>query len=143
MEGLLFRRILVPVDFTRKTRRAIDVALRLARSQSARTTLLHVIERIQGDESDAFRSFYDSLEKSALKKMKPLAREFSRRRLPVTFEIIYGNRVAQIVRSAERGRTELIVMNSHSLKQTPITEHWATISYKVAVLARCPVLLVK
>lgn len=42
--GLLFRRILVPLDFSAKSRQALDVAVRLARDHGTSLLLLHVLE---------------------------------------------------------------------------------------------------
>jgi hypothetical protein len=41
-------------------------------------------------------------------------------------------------------RSDLLVMSSHKLPlRRPTTESWGTISYKVGILSRCPILLVK
>jgi nucleotide-binding universal stress UspA family protein len=42
----MFRRILAPVDFTPRSRRAVGVAARLAAASKGEVTLLHVIERV-------------------------------------------------------------------------------------------------
>jgi universal stress protein A len=55
-----------------------------------------------------------------------------------------GNRVAEILRFAQENKIDLIVMSSHKLPvRRPTVESWGTISYKVGILSRCPVLLVK
>jgi nucleotide-binding universal stress UspA family protein len=139
----MFRRILVPVDFSRKTLSAVRTAGRLAQSLGAEVTLLHVIERID-DDSRALQKFYRQLEENARHNMRPLVEELGRKKVPVKSEILYGNRVAEIVRFAEDSRTDLIVMSSHKLPlRRPTVESWGTISYKVGILSRCPVLLVK
>lgn len=139
----MFRRILVPVDFSRKTLSAVRTAGRLAQSLAAEVTLLHVIERID-DDSIALQKFYRQLEQNARHNMRPLVEELARKKVPVNSEILYGNRVAEIVRFAEDSRTDLIVMSSHKLPvRRPTVESWGTISYKVGILSRCPLLLVK
>lgn len=139
----MFRRILVPVDFTRKTLSAVRTAGRLARRLEGEVTLLHVIERID-DDSSVLTKFYRQLEESARSNMRPLVEELTRKKVPVHSEILYGNRVAEILRFAEDSRTDLIVMSSHKLPvRRPTVESWGTISYKVGILSRCPVLLVK
>lgn len=140
----MFRRILAPVDFTRNSLRAVSTAGRVASVSKGEVTLLHVIERIAGDESGALRSFYRELEKSARVKMQPLVRGLERKGIRTASEIVYGNRVAEILRFAEENDTDLIVMSSHKLPLSrPTTESWGTISYKVGILSRCPILLVK
>lgn len=138
-----FHRILVPVDFTGKTLRAVRSAGRLAGAVGGEVTLLHVIERID-DDSPVLRTFYVGLEKEARRKLRPLAEELARKKVSVHAEIAYGNRVAEILRFAQENGIDLIVMSSHRLPlRRPTSESWGTISYKVGILSRCPVLLVK
>ncbi len=137
----MFRRILVPVDFTRKNARAVRVAARLATQRGASVTLLHVIERVDAGDDAALAGFYRGLEKSARTKMGALLA--SAGRVPTHAEIVYGNRVNEILRLAEENKTDLIVMGSHRLALKHPGQNWGTISYKIGILARCPVLLVK
>ena len=139
----MFRRILVPVDFTRKTLPAVRAAGRLAQSFAAEVTLLHVIERID-DDTSVLEKFYRQLEENARNNMQPLVHTLVGKKVRVRSQILYGNRVAEILRFAEDSRTDLIVMSSHKLPvRRPTVESWGTISYKVGILSRCPVLLVK
>jgi nucleotide-binding universal stress UspA family protein len=138
----VFRRILVPVDFTPRSLRAVRAAAKVAATTRAKTTLLHVIERIDDGESGAFESFYRKLESAAREKMKALLAPFGER-LPVRAEILYGKPVGEILRFAQANRIDLIVMSSHKLPLRHSGESWGTVSYKVGILSRCPVLLVK
>jgi universal stress protein A len=139
----MFRRILVPVDFTPRSRRAVGVAARLAANAKASTTLLHVIERIDADAGGSLSGFYRKLERHARRKMAELLEEFPKRGLDARAEVLYGNRVNEILRFAEEVGADLIVMSSHKLPLRRGGENWGTISYKVGILSRCPVLLVK
>lgn len=139
----MFRRILVPVDFTARNRRAVRAAARVAAGSRAETILLHVIERIDEEETASLEPFYRKLEKAAREKMKGLLTMFAGSRLPARAEILYGKPVGEILRFAEANRSDLIVMSSHKLPLRRSGESWGTISYKVGILSRCPVLLVK
>jgi len=138
----VFRRILVPVDFTPRSLRAVRAAAKVAATTRAKTTLLHIIERIDDGESGAFESFYRKLESAAREKMKALLAPFGER-LPVRAEVLYGKPVGEILRFAQANRIDLIVMSSHKLPLRHSGESWGTVSYKVGILSRCPVLLVK
>ena len=139
----MFRRILVPVDFTPRSLRAARAAAKVAAATRAEAVVLQVIERIDDDESGALESFYRKLEKAAREKLKKLLVPFAENRLPARAEILYGKPVAEILRFAAANRADLIVMSSHKLPLRRSGESWGTVSYKVGVLARCPVLLVK
>ena len=137
----MFRRILVPVDFTKKNLRAVRMAARLATDRDASVTLLHVIERVDAGDPRGLAGFYRKLEAQARKKMKGILEAAAP--LEARAEILYGNRVNEILRFAEAGNVDLIVMSSHRLTPRQAGEHWGTISHKVGILSRCPVLLVK
>lgn len=139
----MFRRILVPVDFSPRSLRAVRAAAKVAAMTRAETTLLHVIERIDDDESGALEPFYRKLEKAAREKMKKLLVPFAGKRISVRAEILYGKPVSEILSFANANRAGLIVMSSHKLPLRHGGESWGTVSYKVGILSRCPVLLVK
>ena len=52
-------------------------------------------------------------------------------------------RAAEIVKYASRNEVDLIVLSSHRIEKIHPAEGWATISYRVAILAHCPVMMVK
>ena len=139
----MFRRILVPVDFTPRNRRAVGVAARLAASAGAEATLLHVIEGIDGGGPGGLAGFYRKLERSGRRNMEELLTEFQKRGVSASAEVLYGGRVNEILRFAEQKRVDLIVMSSHKLPLRHGAEGWGTISHKIGILSRCPVLLVK
>ena len=137
----MFRRVLVPVDFTRKNVRAVKIAAKVASARGAALTLLHVIERVDAGDDAALTAFYRGLEKNARTKMGALLA--SAGKVPAHAEIVYGNRVDEVLRLADENRTDLIVMGSHRVDRRHPGQNWGTISYKIGILARCPVLLVK
>lgn len=149
----MFQHILVPVDFTEKNRRALDIAINLARVGQGTVSVLHVIELIFDTPVEESTAFYSKLEKQAAQKMKALLAPYTAtshataqtRETGVKLEqkIIYGSRVQAITHFAQEQAIDLIVMNSHKIDLNEPTHGWGTISYKVSVLADCPVLLVK
>jgi nucleotide-binding universal stress UspA family protein len=139
----MFRRILVPVDFTPRSDRAVRVAARMATPAKAETMLLHVIERIDAGAPESLSGFYQKLEKSARRKLAERLEDFQKKGLDARAEVLYGSRVNEILRFAEGQRIDLIVMSSHKFPVRRGGENWGTISYKVGILSRCPVLLVK
>jgi universal stress protein A len=138
---VLFRHILVPTDLTKRTDKALQLAARLAVSDASRITLVHVIETIEGAQFDELKSFYQRLERKAREAMTKLARQAPARHLEAA--LAYGRRAEEIVKFAAGNGVDLIVLASHQVKPTGVDRDWGTISYKVGILAQCPVLLVK
>ena len=137
----VFRRVLVPVDFTPKALRAARAAAGLA-EEGASVTLLHVIEKIH-DDAPGIEKFYRRLDASARKKLGPFAKVFARKGVPVKVAIVYGNRLREILRFASESRSDLVVMASHRFDRDRAGRGWGTLSYEVGLLSACPVLLVK
>ena len=140
---MLFKNILVPTDFTKKSEKALDVAVRMASTDEGNITLLHVIETIAEADDDEFRDFYKRLRGRAQKKMEEMIRPYTRAERAIRSEIAYGKRTAEIVEYASRNDVDLIVLSSHRIEKINPAEGWATISYRVAILAHCPVMMVK
>lgn len=145
----MFDKILVPVDLTEKNRSAVKAASRLV-AAGGELTLLHVIEELADIPFEELEDFYRRLEKRAVRRLKELA-EIAEDRdsvetehgVEVRREVVYGRRAQEIVRFAEERENDLIVLGSHPVDPTSPGEGWATLSYQVAILARCPVLLLK
>jgi universal stress protein A len=138
---LRFRHVLVPTDLTKRTEKALELAAKLTVSDTSRITLMHVIETIEGMQFDELKPFYDRLERKARTTMTRLARRVPSMR--VENALIYGRRAEEIVKFAAANDVDLIVLASHRVKPSKVNRDWGTISYKVGLLAQCPVLLVK
>ena len=139
----MFNKILVPVDLTEANRAAIEIASQLASREDGTLTLLHVIEAIADAEFEEMEDFYQRLENKARKAMVDLAAPLNVTGRTVDQQITYGNRARQIVSYADERGTDLIVLSSRPVDPEKPEKIWISISHQVAVLARCPVLLVK
>ncbi len=138
----MFHTILVPVDLTPKNRQAVEAALNIAKAYHGQVILLHVIEQIADTTRDGeLKDFYDHLEEQAETSLQALLREHKNH--DIERVIVFGNRVEEILRFAEEEDVDLIVMTSHAIDPSDPTRSWGTVSYKIALLAQCPVMLVK
>jgi len=140
----MFRHLLLPVDLTAKNQKALDAALELAAKVGATVTLFHVIETIEHLPFEELEDFYKRLEEKASVQLKKLAGTFTAKGVKLHREIVYGKRVEEILRKAEAGNVDLIVMSSHKVEEAQQgPKGWGTLSHQVGVLAPCSVLLVK
>lgn len=139
----MFRRILVPIDMKKRSTDAVDLAYDFAAQWNAEVILLHVIEVIEHVQFEEMKSFYDRLENSARKGLKEYSERFAANNLKVDQAVVYGHRAQAIVDFSISNQTDLIVMASHRIDPDRPGHDWSTISYAVAILAPCPVLLVK
>jgi nucleotide-binding universal stress UspA family protein len=139
----MFRQLLVPLDFTAKNEAAVTVALETAGRDGAEVTLLHVIETIEHVDFDEMADFYRKLEAWAAAKLQVLIERFTAAGVRARYEIVYGRRVGSILEQAVSEKTDLIVLSSHLVDREHPALGLGIISYQVAILASCPVLLVK
>jgi nucleotide-binding universal stress UspA family protein len=139
----MFKRILVPVDLTENSLRAVDVAYELAAQSGAQVILLHVIETIEHVSFDELKPFYNRLETSARKGLQEFAERFVAAGLEADQVVVYGHRSDEIIAYAIANGIDLILMASHRIDPDRPGHDWSSISYAVAIISPCPVLLVK
>jgi nucleotide-binding universal stress UspA family protein len=138
----VFEHILVPVDFTDKSAKTLDVAIKMADLYRARLTLLHVIETLEYEDSE-LHAFYASLESAAWSKLKPMAEQCANTGIQVDQDVIFGRRAVSIVDYASDAKADLLILGSHRIASDNPPKNLLTLSYQVALMCQCPVLLVK
>ena len=140
----MFRHLLVPIDLSDRNEQALRTAFDLAATNDARITLVHVVTQVRGIPMTELRSFYEQLEERAKARLGSVVRKYAQPGMDVRSVTLIGDPARDVVRWAERQRVDLIVIGSHSVEpRSGPRVGWGSISYKVALLCRCPVLLVK
>lgn len=137
-----FHQLLVPTDYTSKSIRAARTAIEMASQSGGKVLLLHVIQTIQDAGYDEFREFYDGLLARARERMESMTNDLESD-VPLEQHVVFGPPVGAIIGFAEEQQVDLIVIGSHRINPGNQAEGFGTISYKVGVLASCPVLIVK
>lgn len=138
----MFRRLLVPVDLSEKHHRAVEVASEMAKSFGATVHLLHVTEQIEGGD-DEFGDFYTTLRERAERALERRRGEFAERGVEAECEIRLGKRGPEILSFAEQTGCDLILLTSHTVDREQPGRGFGTLSHQIAMIAPCPVLLVR
>lgn len=140
----MFRHVLVPLDLSTKNQRALDAALKLAKSEGAVATLLHVVQTLDQIPFEDMRAFYEKLGAASTAKLARHASRFRKRGIRVNEEVLYASAVLEEIVDFVRAKgVDLIVLSSHRIGAGRSLRDWGTLSYKLAIAAPCPVLLVK
>lgn len=136
----MFKNILIPVDFSASNQETLAVAQSIAGLAKGEITLLHVIELIaETNRHGELDSFYDNLEAQAQNKFAALLAVAPQ----ANNEIVFGDRVDEILNYVDTHKVDLIVMSSRRVDPHNPGEGLGTISQRIGILAQCPVLLVK
>ena len=138
----MFNRILLPVDLTSKNDAALDAAREML-AIGGEVLLLHVIETIADAPFEDMQDFYQRLEEKARAGMSTMAETLSSDEISVEQHVIYGRRASEIVAFAQGNEVDIIAMTSRALDPDKPETAWGSISHQVAILASCPVLLLK
>ena len=135
-------RILVPLDGSKNSSRALDFAIELARHSGGTITGIFILERTP--EKD-FRRI-GSIEKSILKEAKGFlkAAKIRSAKKAIVFKekVAFGDPGYTIINFAKKKKYKIIVMGSRgrgSVKETLL----GSVSHHVVHKSRLPVLLVK
>lgn len=139
-----FKSILVPVDFSERSKAAFDLALRVAGASKAEVHLLNVVENSTSPDFDRF----PLARKAASVRAEAKARlaEFARRNPPgeiaVYPEVRCGNAADEIVQAAREEQIDLIIISSHGYTG------WrhvliGSVAERVVRYAPCPVLVLR
>ena len=139
----MLKHILLPVDLTDKHQKAVAAAADLAAQFGAEVTLLHVIEVIPGIAQEEEKDFYKRLERIARKHLERFSAGLTERQVTCRGEVLLGNRTVEVVRHAQERGVDLIILTAPVPDPANPQLTWGSLSYRIGILARCPVLLVK
>ena len=136
-KGARWRRILVPIQFSRRLPGAeLELARAIARANQAKITLLHVVPLSTAVAADASfaAQFYMESQKGAELKLRKMARS-KLKGLEVEIVVEISSPATMIVKQAAKLRADLVIIATHGrtgLKRYllgSVAEH---------LVARCP-----
>ncbi len=141
---MIFQKILVPLDGSEHSGRALDTAIQLAKNLKSQLALLSVyyVTGVAGPDPGSTLIALESIRDSCKRTLAEAETKAKAETIEVKTEIIEGNAADIIVKKAKEGKFELIVMGARGLstfKKILI----GSVSEGVIKNAPCPVLIVK
>jgi len=147
------KKILVPTDFSPNSKKALNYAVRLARTVQGRLLLLHVVEvpEFSGLLPEAsswqldyqeIRKTFDSAIQQADDKLNQLARRVAEEKIEVEAKVCQGCPDEEIVKTAQEEEVDLIVITTHGYTGL---KHFllGSTAEKVVRIAPCLVLVLR
>jgi nucleotide-binding universal stress UspA family protein len=141
------KHILVPIDFSTQSTRALKSAVQLARRYAATVTLIHVVEPIFYTHDFGYGPVrrqrpHEGLIRHARQRLHALRRRHVDAALACNLMIKSGSAFDQIVKAAEALGADLIVMPTRGFTHRQPDEIGST-AERVVRHAPCPVLTVR
>lgn len=138
-----YQKIIAAVDFSEHTDTVIDNALALAKQNSARLAVLHVLDYAWPTDTDTVIPSVDEMEEkllnSAHERLEAMLK--SRGETSVQSIVVAGRPKQEILRIAQQEKADLIVMGAHG--HHGLTGLVGSTTDRVVHRASCDVLIVR
>lgn len=136
------KKILVPVDMTKKSTRALDIAIYLSKNLGSHITIMQVIPTVAIGCASFFKDIFKELSKDAEESIKWAKEYCERENLIVKHKIVNGDEAEGILKTAKKNNYDLIIMGS-SGKNAFKELLFGSISNYVTHNSNIPILTVK
>ncbi len=138
----MYTKILVPVDSSDHSKKAVQHAAFLAKIYNAEITIFHVVQPLPGYiEQIDHEELMDNLKKYAYKLVDDIAGEVKRNGVKVKTEVRVGHPADEICTESESGY-DLIVIGNRGLNPA-MRLLLGSVTSRVCRHAPCPVLLMR
>jgi nucleotide-binding universal stress UspA family protein len=135
----LYQKILVPIDGSEHSKRALHEAISLSKMTSGSITLLNVKRHQSQLSSSASQHSSDSSQSIVLTEGQHLVQAEG---ISVNTLLLEGNVVDQIVKTAKEGNFDLIIVGARGLSSLEELL-LGSVSHGVAEKAPCPVIVTR
>lgn len=142
---LKLKRILVPIDFSDCSKKALQYALPLAKEHEAALTLLYVVPPAYGAGEYGgidYAQLEGSMKEGGEKELAKLVVDEVRREVPTDTLVLVGSPAVEIIEAARSLPADLIVISTHGrtgLKHVFL----GSVAERVVQRAPCPVFVVR
>jgi nucleotide-binding universal stress UspA family protein len=139
-----FKRILVAVDGSEVSMRAVDYASHIAKQESATLTALHIIPTPPFEITGEVADYYEQAKKPTKRWMKDVEAVAAGYGLPIRTEILVGaySILDAILGYAENQSIDLIVTGTRGKTQS-VKLRMGSVASGLVEFANCPVLVIR
>lgn len=135
----MYQKILVPVDGSEHSKRALHEALKIAKMTSGTISLLNVLNKSLSHNSSNQPNRQDKTQNTTLIEGQKIAQEEG---IAVETLQLEGNVIDQIVKTAKEGKFDLIVVGARGLSKLEEIM-LGSVSHGVLENSPCPVIVTR
>lgn len=143
-EAIGLKRILVPVDFSESSRKALQYALAFAKLFNAEIALVHVVPNVSAESRLAFDmpELQRSLLQEGQDKLDDEIKPYAGGSVKLTASVLKGVPFHEIVQAGQQLKADLIVLGTHG--RTGLRHVFmGSTAERVVRHATCPVMVVR
>ncbi|WP_430788087.1 universal stress protein [Virgibacillus flavescens] len=138
----MFKNILLATDGSKHSIRSTEHAIELARKFEGTIQVIYVVDGSKSKSDVLHHADKFSVEQSRREKIHPVEDVLHRAGVSYSVEILHGDAGPTIVRYANNGEFDCVVIASRGLNNLQ-TFILGSVSHKVAKRVNCPVLIIK
>jgi nucleotide-binding universal stress UspA family protein len=138
----MFESILVPLDGSAHSERALVTGLELAKMNGARLTLLAVILAYKDVHAPRVAQLDEQARQRAEMYLAPFLEDARSKGLDVARLILHGEPAQEIIKAGREVSADLIVMSTHGIGATG-RHALGSVAMRVLQESECPVLMVR
>jgi nucleotide-binding universal stress UspA family protein len=138
----MFETVLVPLDGSEYSERALATGLELARLTGGKVRLITVVLAYPDAHVPAVRRLDQQTRRRAEVYLEPFIRKAQSNGFDIDWEVAHGEPAQEILRAANAAGAGVIVMSTHGIGAGG-RHALGSVAMKVLEAAECPVLLVK
>lgn len=141
----MFSKVLVPVDGSDNSLRALDAALLLSEKLGAEVTAIHVMEEIPVlhiQSEKLLRKLIDDYKKESQLILSKCSEIAAKKGLSVKTKLVQGNAGSIILDFCEKWKYDIIVMGSRGLGKIKELV-MGSVSSKIVHHSSCPVMIIR
>ena len=141
----MFNRILVAIDGSTMSKKALKSAIQFAKERYSKIGVIHVEKNLQipeGMANESIDDLYSAMREEGNEILNHAILMADEEGIEVEPQLVFGEPAFQIVKKANEGNYQLIIMGSRGLggiKGLML----GSVSQKVSQLSHCPVLIIK
>lgn len=138
------KKILIPVENQQRIDEPLEIAVEIAKKFGSTITILHAVDFHKIPNEVKYGAYIEKIYETANKNnfMDKVVKLYENEGIETNFKVIEGDAASEIIDEAEKGEYDLVIMETHSMKENK-RFLLGSVTNKVVHHIKVPILVVK
>jgi nucleotide-binding universal stress UspA family protein len=138
------KKILIPVENQQRIDEPLEIAVEIAKKFGSTVTIFHAVDFHKIPNEVKYGAYIEKIYETANKNnfMDKVVKLYENEGIETNFKVIEGDAASEIIDEAEKGDYDLVIMETHSMKENK-RFLLGSVTNKVVHHIKVPVLVVK